>query len=163
MASGATLGKFFPDDNEYPAANYATYGKRNGHPVLEFDPTTQEGAAWSDIMPRNYGGNGITVYAHAYLASAITGTLGWIVSIERLSDGVTDGDADSYATGQTITAATVPGTSGVDLVLSVSITNGANMDGVVAGDLYRVRIQRDVANDNAAGDAQLLSVEIKET
>ena len=41
--------------------------------------------------------------------------------------------------------------------------NGANMDNLVAGEPFRIRIKRDVANDNAVGNVQLLLVEIKET
>jgi hypothetical protein len=36
------------------------------------------------------------------------------------------------------------------------------MDSLAAGELFRLKIERDVTNDNAAGDAQLLRVTIKE-
>jgi hypothetical protein len=62
-----------------------------------------------------------------------------------------------------VTATTVPGTSGVEMRTSVAVTNGANMDGITAGDHFRMRIRRDVANDTAAGDAELSMVEIVET
>ncbi len=163
MASGNTLVSFFPFDNEPPATNYATLSIRNGHPILQFNDTTQWAAIFTGVLPRNYAGGGLTVYIHATLASAITGTLGWDVSFERISDSATDIDADSFATAQTITAATVPGTSGIDLVSNVAVTNGANIDGIVAGDLFRLRVRRDVVNDTAVGNAQLLGVEIKET
>ena len=67
------------------------------------------------------------------------------------------------ASAQTITAATVPGTSGQVLVLSVAITSGANMDSLAAGEPFRLRLKRDVANDNATGNTQVVMVEIKET
>lgn len=163
MASGNTLCVFLPADNIPPTSNYATIDTRNGHPVLDFDTTTQEAAIFTGVMPRHYASGGVTVYVHAMLSSATTGTLGWDVSFERMSDATTDLDADSFATAQTITAATVPGTSGVVLVLNVAITDGANMDSVEAGEAFRLRIRRDVANDTASGDAELLAVEVKET
>jgi hypothetical protein len=49
------------------------------------------------------------------------------------------------------------------LVTNVAITNGANMDSVAVGEAFRLRIRRDVTNDTAAGDAELLAVEVKET
>lgn len=163
MASGDTLCVFKAGDNEPPSSNYASIDTRNGHLVLDFDTTTQETAIFSGLMPRHYAGGGVTVYVHAMLSSATTGTLGWDVSFERMSDATTDLDADSFATAQTITAATVPGTSGVVLVLNVAISNGANMDSVAAGESFRLRIRRDVSNDTASGDAELLMVEVKET
>lgn len=164
MSSGDTLEKFVAMQNEPPSSNYATVDTRNGHWVLDFDTTTQETAIFTGLMPRNYSDvTGVTVYIHAMLSSATSGTLGWDVSFERMSDSTTDLDSDSFATAQTVTATTVPGTSGVVLVLSVAVTKGANMDSVVAGDSFRLRVRRDVANDSATGDAELLLVEVKET
>ena len=37
------------------------------------------------------------------------------------------------------------------------------MDSLAAGENYRIRIKRDVANDTAAGDAQIVEVHIRET
>lgn len=163
MASGDTLVTFTPEDNEPPTTNYATRDTRNSHPVLDFDTTTQESAIFSAVVPRHYAGGGITVYVHAMLTSATSGTLGWDVAFERMSDAATDLDSDSFAAAQTITAATVPGTSGVVLVLNVAVTNGANMDSIAVGEAFRLRVRRDVANDTAAGDGELLAVELKET
>lgn len=164
MASGDTLLTFTAAANEPPSTNYATLDTRNNHLVLDFDTTTQETAIFTAVMPRTYSAaTGVTVYVHAMLTSATSGTLGWDVSFERMSDATTDLDSDSFATAQTITAATVPGTSGVVLVLNVAITAGANMDSVAAGESFRLRVRRDVTNDTATGDAELLAVEIKET
>lgn len=163
MATGNTLAVFTPLAYEPPATNYATFDTRNQHPVLDFDDTTQEAAIFTGILPRHYAGGGITVYVHWMATSATSGTGGWDAAFERMSDATTDLDADSFATAQTITAATVPGTSGVVAVTNVAVTNGANMDSIAAGETYRLRIRRDVANDTATGDLELLAVEIKET
>jgi hypothetical protein len=163
MASGNTLCCFFPADNEPPSSNYATLDLRNGHPVLDFDTTTQEAAIFTGVLPRHYAGGGVTVYIHYAMTSATTGTCGWDVSFERIGDAQQDIDSDGFATAQTVTAVTVDGTSGNADVVNVAVTNGANMDSVAAGESFRVRVRRDVANDTAAGDAELLAVEIKET
>ena len=160
---GGTLFSFLPSDNEPPATNYATFDTRNGHPVLDFDTTTQETAIFTGVLPRNYAGGGITIYVHAMATTATTGTMGWDVSFERMSDAATDLDADSFATAQTIAAATVPGTSGVVLVLSVAVSNGASIDSIAVGESFRLRLRRDVANDTAAGDVEFLALEGKET
>lgn len=160
MSTGQTLAVFTALDNEPPATNFATLNTRNGHPVLEFDTTTGEAACFSGILPRNYAGGGITVYATWAAATATTGTIGWTVEFERMN---TDLDADSFAGAQTITAATVDGTSGVPTTTNVAVSNGANLDSLAVGECFRIRVTRDVANDTAAGDAQLIAVELKET
>ena len=162
MASGATLVTFHPYQNEPPATVYATAGLRNGHPTLQFDDTTAWAAVFTGILPRNYGGGGITVYVHAS-AIATSGTMGWTVEIERMDDSSLDIDADSFAGAQTITAATVPATSGQTLVLNVAITAGANMDSLAAGEQFRLRLKRDVANDTAVGNTEMTMLEVKET
>ena len=153
---------FYPQDNEPPTANFATLDTRNGHPVLDFDDTTAEAAIFTGILPTGYTGTGIKVDVAYSMTSAITGTCGWTVEIERIGDSQQDVDSDSFATAQTITAVTVPGTSGFVDVVSVNISNGANMDSVAAGEQYRCRIKRDVASDNATGDAELHWVRIVE-
>jgi hypothetical protein len=149
-----------PLQNEAPSTNFATLDSRNGHPCLDFDTTTQEAAIFSGVLPTDYSGAGITVVVFCSLTSATSGTVGWDVAIERMDASSLDIDADSFASAQTITAVTVPGTSGQLLKMTVNISNGANMDSLAAGELFRIRIRRDVANDTAAGDAELLFVDM---
>lgn len=148
--------------NRPPTSNFATLDSRNGQPCLDFDANTQEAAIWGKTLPASYGGNGITVSVTASLTSATSGTLGWLVSIERQDASGLDTDSDSFASAQTITATTVPGTSGQIITLSVNISNGANMDSLAAGERFRIKIERDVSNDTATGDAELRSVTIVE-
>lgn len=164
MASGDTLAIFTPQANQPPATNFAALVVRNGHLLLGFDTTTQQTAIFAGVMPRNYAGGGLTVYLRWMAASATSGTGGWDVTFERDADAGDDMDADSFATAQTVTAATVPATSGVPKVTSVAITAGAaGTDSIAAGDGFRLRVRRDVASDTAAGDLQLMDVEVKET
>lgn len=153
---------FKPYDNEPPATNYATLGLRNSRPTLDFDTTTQEAAVFSGVLPTGYAGGGVRVTVFCALATATAGTVGWDVAFERTDANGLDIDADSFATAQTITATTVPSTSGQVLALSVNVANGSDMDGLLAGELFRIRVRRDVASDTAAGDAQLLAVSIRE-
>lgn len=164
MASGQSLCAWTPAANEPPATNYATLDFRNGHPVLDFDTTTQEAAIFSGVMPRNYAGGGITVSLTWSASTATTGTGGWDVTFERIGAAQQDIDADGFATAQTVTAATVNATSGNTSVTSVAITAGAaGTDSIAAGEAFRLRVRRDVTNDSAAGDLELLGVEIRET
>jgi hypothetical protein len=86
------------------------------------------------------------------------------VTFERVGNGSQDTDADGFATAQTITAATVPATSGNVLIQNVVCTAGATgTDSVAAGEKFRLRVRRDVANDTAAGDAEIHAVVVRES
>lgn len=163
MASGDTLLIWGAYDNIPPAANAATIDTRNQTPCLDFDDTTAEGAQFMGILPRHYGGGGITAYLHWAATAAVTGTAGWTVEFERIGAGSQDLDADGFAGAQTVTAATVSGTSGNVSITNVAVTNGANIDSIAVGELFRVRVKRDVANDTAVGDIELYGIELKET
>lgn len=161
MASGATLVTWGAYDQEFQGTNFAPLSKRNNHPILLFDTTTQEIAIFSGVLPRNYAGGGITVYVHWTATTAVTGTIGWDVAFE--ADVAQDIDADGFATAKVITAATVNATSGIPSITNVAHTNGAEIDSIAVGERFRVRIRRDVATDTAAGDAEALGVELKES
>lgn len=156
-----TIAILSPATNEPPASNYATFNTRNAHPVLEFDTTTQEAAMWSWRVPQGTSfTGGITVTVQWCAASATSGTIGWDVAFERIVAAGLDIDSDSFGTAQVITAATVSGTSGITSTTSVNFAQGDLPASFAAGDMYRVRVRRDVANDTATGDAQLVQVEI---
>lgn len=163
MASGNSLCSFFPADNEPPAANYATLDTRNNHNVLDFDGSTNESAVFTGVMPQHYAGGGVTVYIHYSMTSATTDDVDWDVAFERIGDQQLDIDADSFAAVQSVDGTVVPGTSGFVDVVSIPFTNGAQMDSVVAGELFRLKITRDAVSDTDATDAELHTVEIRET
>jgi len=148
-----------PHEASFPASNYATLDTRNTHPILDFDTTTQETVYFHGVMPDNYANEGITVEVWWTVTTVTSGTVGWDVSLE-LMDGL-DVDSDSFATAQTITATTVSGTNGTLQSSTVNISDGANMDSIDAGDMFRIRIRRDVASDTAADDAELHMVEMR--
>ena len=163
MASGDTLARFTPLHNEPPASNPAILDSRNQHSVLDFDATTNESAVFSDVMPRHYGGGGVTAYIHYAMSSAEADTIDWDGCFERIGDQQQDLDSDGFAAVQSVDNTTVPGTSGLVDVVAITFTDGAQMDSVAVGEGYRFKVTRDAANDDAAGDGELRFVEIKET
>lgn len=163
MAAGDTLLIFTPLCNEPTAANYATLDTRNQHPVLDFDATTNEYATFTSIMPRHYAGGGITVYLHYAMSSAEADTIDWDVAFERIGDQQQDLDSDGFAAVNSVDNTTVPGTTGLVDIVSVAFTNGADMDSVAVGELFRLQVSRDAASDDATGDAELVGVELRET
>lgn len=163
MASGDTLCRYTMHNNSPPSSNAATPDRRNGHDVLDFDDTTNESAVFSDVMPRNYGGGGLTVYIHYSMTSATSGDVDWDVSFERIGDQQQDIDSDGFAAANSVDNTTVPGTSGNVDIVNVTFTDGADMDSIAVGEGFRVKLTRDASSDTATGDAEFVFMEIKET
>lgn len=162
MASGQTLITITPLSNEPPSSNNATLDTRNLHPVLDFDATTNESAVFTAILPRSYAGGGLTVYLHYAMSSATSGNVDFDAAFERIGDQQQDIDSDGFAAARSVDGTTVPGTSGLVDIVNIPFTDGAQMDSIAVGEMFRLKITRDAANDSAAGDAELLAIEIKE-
>lgn len=164
MASGNTLCIFTPLHNEPPSSNPATIDLRNLHPCLDFDATTNEDAVFSSVMPQNYAGTtGVTVYLHYAMSTAEALTVDWDVAFELIGDQDQDLDTDGFAAANSVDDTTVPGTTGLVDIVNVTFTDGADMDSVTKGDSFRIKVTRDAVSDDAAGDAELVKVEIRET
>lgn len=162
MASGDTIAIFKPQDNEPPAANYATRDSRNSHPVLDF--AIDEIGVFSHVMPRNYGGSGLTAYGHIAMSSAEANDIKLEGYFERIGDQQQDLDSDGFAAAQNSGDITVPGTSGLVDIIAITFANGAEMDSIAVGEGFRFKVKRiAVAGTDAAGDLELRFIEIKET
>lgn len=168
MASGDTLAIFTPLHNEPPASNAATLSERNGHPILQFDAATDESAVFTSQLTNNYAGGGLTVYSWWTFTSDTNGAHVARIqaAIEYMLSGTLDIDADSFASAQAGNLA-VQTTSGVLTTASVVFTSGAQMDSLIAGAPFRLKITRDAdgtsGTDDATGDAELLLVVVTET
>jgi hypothetical protein len=151
---------FLPQSNS-PPATFATMDLRNAHPVLDFDDSDNESAQFSAVLQPGYDGGGLTVDIYWAATSATSGSVVWDVSFER---GTTDIDSDSYASANSATAST-NGTSGIITKTTITFTDGAEMDSMAAGDFYRVRLGRHGSNgsDTMSGDAEMLSITVRET
>ena len=164
MASGDTLAVFTPLFNEPPATAYATPDLRNGHPVLDFDATADESAVFTGVLPRHYAANGITVNLHWAGSSATSGTCRWQATFEAISGH--DIDSDGFVAAQSA-GGSANGTSGIETVTSIPFTDGAQIDSIVAGGVFRLKVTRDAdgtsGTDDMTGDAELLAVELVET
>jgi hypothetical protein len=163
MASGDTLVVFTPLGNEPPAATFATLDLRNAHPVLDFDAAADESAVFTGVMPRHYAAGGVTVYIHWAASTDTTDThhCYWDAAFELCTS--LDMDADSFAAVNSVDTDHCNATSGIETVTAIPFTDGADMDSVIAGALFRLKLTRDAVNDDMTGDAELYAVEIKET
>ena len=158
-ASGGTktYAVFTPDDNQPPAANFATLDTRNSILVLDFDAATDESAVFAGVIPEAASlGSGLKIRLHWMATTATSGNCIWDVSMERMT---TDLDSDSFDTIASATTAT-SGTSGIVTVTEITLTT---IDSVTAGDGYRLKVTRDAdnASDTMTGDAELVVVEVR--
>lgn len=164
--ASTTLAIFTPLHNEPPAANYATLDLRNSHPTLDFDAITDESAVFRGVLSRDYGGRGLTVKLIWAATSATLGTTRWAVAFERIPAGTLDIDADSFATAKTA-GGVADATNGKTTETEIAFTNGAEISSLAAGEMFRLKVTRDAdgtsGTDDMIGDAELLTVEIRET
>ncbi len=158
---GSTLKSWDPAANKTPTTNPATFVVRNGRLLLAFDDTTDESAIFTGVMPQEYAGGGIDVIIRYAMDTATSGDVDLDAAFERVTDGGQDLDADGFATAQSTLGTTVPGSAGVTDTVTISFTDGAQIDSIAVGDDFRIRI-RSLNAGTATGDLQLVSVEIRE-
>jgi hypothetical protein len=165
MASGNTLAIFFPNDAEPPLSGYATFDTRNSHPVLDFDASSAEAVMFTSFMPRYYAGGGITTTILWASTSVTTGSTVWGVELERLDINSIDTDADSFGTLNIASGTAPSSTNGALQSTSITHTSGTQMDNVVGGDFFRLKVWRmaTLGQDSMTGDAELFGIEVKET
>lgn len=111
-----------------------------------------------------YGGGGLTFTLPWIAATATSGVTRWGIGIRRNQDDLEDLDvAHTYDYNDVDdTAASVSGETSYP---TLAFTNGADMDSWAEGELAIVRVRRNAshANDNMAGNAQLITLIGKET
>lgn len=174
MASGDIMGIFNPHDANLPSTDFAQFDTRTGGatpaeilPVLDFDTTTQEYADFLFELPATYDGGGLTVTIKWMATSATSGEVVWAAAIRRIADDAEDFDstAHSYDYNSIGAGATAPSASGEFGYDNITFTDGADMDSLAAGEIGILRISRDTADgdDDMSGDAELVSVIVKET
>ncbi|HEX5018092.1 MAG TPA: hypothetical protein VFX15_10980 [Actinomycetes bacterium] len=126
-----------------------------------FDTTTAE---YLDFLCRlhGYDGGGLTFTVVWMAASATTNTVRWRIGIRRIADDAEDLDT-SHTYDYNSVDGTAPSASGEVSYDQVTFTDGADMDSWADGEMAIVRLNRDTANDNMSGDAQLLAISGAET
>ena len=160
-AGTKSLPPFLPINSQPPAANFATRDQTNTTSpidVLDFDPVTAEYAVWTGLIPEGFNMTGGLKARITWKLDTATpsGNVVWAAQIER---GNTDLRSDSWDSVHTATG-TANGTAGIATTTEITITN---VDGVLAGEPFRIRIYRDAAagGDTAAFDAELILLEVR--
>ena len=169
MASGDIVGII--GDIVQPATLYATFDVRvdgstpvAAMPVYDFDDTTVE---YLDLYCRleGYGSGGLTITVDWSATTATTGDVLWSAAIRRIADDAEDMDAAHTFDYNNATADTAASASGERSRVTVTFTDGADMDSVAVNEYFILRVRRvpTDGNDTLAGDASIHAIIIKET
>jgi hypothetical protein len=173
MASGDTLLILSPRDYTPPATIYATLDTVTGtstpveaFEVLDFDDTTQEYADFHGlVMPANYATGGITLTIFYSAAEAATDVVKWEAAFRRVADDAEDLDTTAHTYDYNVVEDTAPSVIGEVAYASITFTNGADMDSVVAGEMFTLRVSRNpsTGGTDVTGDASIHAIRISET
>lgn len=171
MASGAIVGLI--GDIVQPSTLYATFDTRAdgsapvaNMPVYDFDDTAAE---YLDIYCRleGYAGGGLTISFDWSATSATTGDVLWGAAIHAIADDAEDMDSAHTFDYNNAAADTAASASGERSRVTITFTNGADMDSAANGEPFVLRIRRLPTDgaDTMTGDAELWtwSICIKET
>lgn len=158
-------------NNEPPDDDFATFDTILGTsadepddlmPCLDFDPTTNEHAVFTFTLPSTYSGNGIRV-AIFWTSEATTGNVKWDIAFKR--QAVFDNTATKQYAAVQSDVDNMGSTARDVRVSSTTFTDGAQIDNLDVGDLFKIRVTRDAADvlDTInANDVELLAVELIE-
>ena len=154
-----TLAVFTAQNGIPPTTNFASRDVQGLFPVLDFDETTSESIYFVGVMPQQYQNNGMTAYIY-FTSNATSGDVDWDISFDKLTSADLDTDGNSFGDVSSSDGNVVSGTPGVITIGTWSIASGTAMDNVVAGDMFMIKLTRDVA-DTAGSDANFLSLELR--
>ena len=118
---------------------------------LGFDKDTDESAYWVFPCPTQYDGSNVVFTVKYVCASVTSGTVVFVITTESMGEG--DTWDNSLSNTVTFSADTVPGTAG-----QVAYASKTGDPGWVAGETTVLRLYRDVSEDNAAEDIDVLEV-----
>lgn len=149
-----------------PVAAFATLDTRNNVEVLDFDPTSNELAQFAGFMPRLYAGGGITITTGVMASTATTGDMSYGIFLMSVTDDVDNLALKNFADPQLNQAIDAASVSGEVKYFTITFDDGAQMDNIAAGEYFRLLLMRDAqdtTNDDMAGDAEFVFMEIRET
>jgi len=133
-------------------------------PVWDFDATVIEYLDFKCLLLDNYAGGGLTWTLPWMASTATANEVRWGVAVRRIADDAEDVDS-SHTYDYNDVDDTAPSASGEFSYPTVSMTDGADMDSWAKGEEAIVRVRRNAthANDDMAGDSELVDLIGRET
>lgn len=149
-----------------PVKCAAVPDRRNEKWLLDFDAASNEVAMWQGFMPRHYDGGGLTITTGVASASATTGDMSWKIFLMSVTSNVDNLRTKNFAAPQENTEVDAATTLGAEREFTITFTDGAQMDSIAKGEMFYILLMRDAqdgTNDDMAGDAEFVFMEIQET
>ena len=155
------VGQFDADDGNLPSSSPASLISRNDFDLLAFDDSSIETCYFDGVVSDNYRGGNLDVNLNWTSNTATSGNVLWRCSLSKL-DNEENILTHSFANSNSGTAQ-APSASG-DVVNSTIQMTTTNLDSLRRSDTYRLKVDRvgDNSLDTMTGDAQLLTVQIRE-
>lgn len=170
MASGDTILTLTPQTSTPTATLAAPPSLISGAstpgeliPVVTFDNATQQYIDFYAIIPKYYGGGGLTCRVDLR-SDDTTSSIRMGIAFRRIED-TDDLDTTSHSYDYNEVSISSPATVGTGNSGEITFTDGADMDNVTFEDYCIVRVTRNVSHgdDGNAGLAQVTGILIKET
>jgi len=154
-----TIAVLSPKDYEAPiSGTSAILSSQNGRPILTFSDVTSQSALWSPLIPCDAFLNSGILFNAWWSCQTTIGTVGWEIYLEKINDGALI-SSDNFFGPYYIGASSAP-LAGAIKKTSQPLTSG-QLNGILPGDIMRVKISRNIAVDNAAGIAELHKLELR--
>jgi len=171
MASGDTLLAWRALDAELPIDDFATFDTLLAiaggpsdpvWPYLLFDDAVNAKAYFGAVMPAHYAGGGVNVQV-VWMSPATSGIVRWIVSFLRVEDGVRN-LSNIFFGNETQISATTNGTAHVVDYDTLAVSDGVDLDNIVAGEYFWMEMFRDGDSglDTMTNEARLISIILSE-
>ncbi|GEM_PF-2955321 len=163
MSEGNWWIEFPPQAGEPPPSEAAVPGWRLGRPVLCFPANAERRVRFSGVLPSGCGGRGLVVRVWASFSADTDPEhfarlkLAW----ERLAVGEDSLDEESFGPAKAIVLP-VPGNSGGLVAGTLVFVAGDEIDGLQAGELFRLQLALDPQQSVFTGDLELVRLVISE-
>jgi hypothetical protein len=158
-SSPKTIAVLSPKEFEAPVSgSAANLSSRNGRPILNFSHNIEQSALWSSMIPYEANlksGLSVNVWWSCPIAN---GDVGWQFYLERVNENSIISE-DRFAGPFTIAASSVP-TTGRIKKTSLVLTSG-QLSGISQGEIFRTKLLRNIAVDDAIGVAEFHKMEIR--
>jgi hypothetical protein len=160
--SESTALNFAAKDAVLPATDFMTWDNTYGRLVLLAPESVDQYVDFTGVLD-HYSGGGLTVDIF-WTANGTSGNVVWQAAIERFQTGTLVITSDSFAAFNSVTDAT-EGVANVANKATITFTDGADMDSLADGEMFRIRIQREGTNaaDTVNTDTRLFGIRIIET
>jgi hypothetical protein len=172
LGSGQRIAVLYPESASAPATLGATFDTRAGtstpaenFTVLDFDASTVEYADFKVALPASYAGGGLTFTIAWSATSATSGDVIWSAAVRAFPSDAEDVDGSHTYDYNNSSAATTASASGEIIYTTITFSNGTDMDSWAAGEVAIIRVRRFASDsgDTMTGDAELVSIAVRET